>query len=91
MQLLFLDVKYEEKSCREYLQAVKDIVVINGAMSRLAGENEESVVETSYHPEDLFSPEACDIALFSENVCMEPCKIRIFMDDGEPNFELQNL
>lgn len=89
MQKLFITMKYEEKNCRELEVVVKDIITINGAMARLAGENEESVVETSYHPEDLLSPEAYDIAAFAENVCMEPCKVKIFTDEDGPNFELQ--
>ena len=90
MQLLFLNMKCEEKNCTELEVAVGDIIKINGAMSRLVGESEESVIETSYHPEDLLSPEACDLAAFVENVYMEPCKVRIFLDDEGPNFELQN-
>lgn len=90
MQLLFLEEKYEEKKCRGLEAVLNDIVKINGAISRLVGENEEAVIETSYHPEDLLSPEACDILSFAENVCMEPCKFRIFLDDEGPNFELQN-
>ncbi len=90
MQLLFLEEKYEEKKCRGLEAVINDIVKINGAMSRLVGENEEAVIETSYHPEDLLSPEACDILSFAENVCMEPSKFKIFLDDEGPNFELQN-
>lgn len=90
MQLLFLNMKCEEKNCTELEVAVGDIIKINGAMSRLVGESEESVIETSYHPEDLLSPEACDLTAFVENVYMEPCKVRIFLDDEGPNFELQN-
>lgn len=90
MQILFLSEKYEEKKCRELEVAVNDVIRINGAMARLAGEGEESVIETSYHPEDLLSLEACDLVGFAENVYMEPCKVRIFLDGEGPNFELQN-
>lgn len=90
MQLLFLEEKYEEKKCRGLETVVRDIIVINGAMARMAGENEESVIELSYNPEDLLSPEAFDIVGFAENVCMEPCKIRIILDEDGPNFVLQD-
>lgn len=88
MQLLFLEEKYEEKKCSELLTAVKDVVKINGAMSRLAGENEESVVKTSYSPDDLFSEEACDIEHFCENVCMENCSVKIFSNGDSPDYEI---
>ncbi len=87
MQLLFIDEKYEEKGHQNLLPLVNDIVKINGAMSRLSGENIESVVETSYNPEDLFSEEALDLESFTENVCMEECKVRIFAGQEGPEFE----
>ena len=90
MQLLFLEEKYEEKGCHEFFTAVKDVVVLNGAMSRLVAEGEESVVETSYNPDDIFSPEACDLQSFCENVCMENCRVRIVATDDGPDYEILN-
>ena len=89
MQLLFLDEKYEEKHCHNLITLMHDIVCINGAMSRLAGENEESVIQTSYHPDDLFGPESADLAAFAEDVCMEHCKVRIFSNGDFPDYEVQ--
>lgn len=90
MQLLFLEEKYEEKGCHEFFTAVKDFVVLNGAMSRFVAEGEESIVETSYNPDDIFSPEACDLQSFCENVCMENCRVRIFATDDGPDYEILN-
>lgn len=90
MQLLFLEQKYEEKNCHEYLTVVRDIVVLNGAMSRLTGEGEESTIETSYNPDDLLSYDACDILSFSENVCMENCHLSLRMINGEPDLQIRN-
>ncbi len=89
MQLLFLDEKYEEKHCHNLLTLVNDIVRLNGAMARLAGENEKSTVETSYNPDDIFGPESFDIDSFSENVCMEQCKVNIFFNGEFPDYEVQ--
>ena len=88
MQLLFLDVKYEEKQCDDLLTVVHDVVTINGAMSRLAGENQESQVETSYHPDDLFSEEIFDLKAFAENVCMMECKVNIFAGEEGPDYSV---
>lgn len=88
MQLLFLEEKYEEKGCHEFFTAVRDFVVLNGAMSRVVAEGEESVVETSYNPDDVFSSEACDLQSFCENVCMENCRVRIFATDDGPDYEI---
>ncbi|MCR4901123.1 MAG: hypothetical protein K5907_09955 [Treponema sp.] len=88
MQLLFLDQKYEEKHCHNLITLVHDIVTLNGAMSRLAGEGEESQLVTSYNPDDLFSEEAFDLAAFCENVCMEESKVRIFATEDGPDYEV---
>ena len=89
MQLLFLDEKYEEKHCHNLLTPMHDIVIINGAMSRLAGENEESVITTEYNPDDLLGPEAADLAAFAEDVCMEHCKVKIFSNGEYTDYVLQ--
>ena len=65
-----------------------DIVKINGAMSRLAGENEESIVETAYNPEDLLGPESLDLTAFAENVCMEHCRVKIFAGEEGPDYSV---
>jgi hypothetical protein len=88
MQLLFLDEKYEEKNCHSLISLMHDIVKLNGAMSRLAGEGEETQLVTSYNPDDLLSEEALDLASFADNVCMEECKVRIFAGDYGPDYEV---
>ena len=89
MQLLFLEEKYEEKHQHSLIPLVRDVIVLNGAMSRLAGENEESVVKLSYNPDDLFSPEIYELESFMENVCMEHCKIKVFAGGEGPDFIVQ--
>lgn len=89
MQLLFLDEKYEEKHCHSLISLMHDIVKINGAMSRLAGEGEETTITTSYNPDDLLSEEAFDLPAFAENVCMEECKVKIFSNGEYPDYEIQ--
>ncbi|WP_041610377.1 hypothetical protein [Treponema brennaborense] len=87
MQLHFLHFKYEEKRVAHLLPVVNDVVRLNGAFSRLAGEREECELELSFHPDDLGSPYASDIVSFSENVCMESCRVKIYTayaPDGEP-------
>ncbi len=88
MQLVFLDQKYEEKNCHNLITLMHDIVALNGAMSRLAGEGEQAQLVTSYNPDDLLSEEAVDLVSFSENVCMEECKVRIFETEDGPDYEV---
>ncbi|MCR5401485.1 MAG: hypothetical protein K6E78_07805 [Treponema sp.] len=89
MQILFLDMKLEEKRKGQALQAVNDIVRLNGAFSRLVSDGQETVIETEYNPDDLLSPESMDILSFANDVCMCPCRVQIFINsDGEPDYRL---
>lgn len=86
MQLLFTNQKYEEKGKHDLFMAVTDLIKLNGAISRLCAEDEESVVNSFYNPDDIFSPESMDLTSFVENVCMENCKVKICFVQNEPNY-----
>ncbi|MBR5934201.1 MAG: hypothetical protein IK002_09465 [Treponema sp.] len=88
MQLLFLEMKFEEKHKEDLYTAVKDIVNLYGAFSRADQENEETVLDLSYNPEDLLSPATLNIQSFCDNVCMDYCKIRVFAGEEEPEYAL---
>lgn len=92
MQLLFLEQKYEEKGKSEMFSLVQDVVRVNGAMSRLcddaSGKNPEIKLTTSYNPDDLFSEEVMDLEYFFENVCMEESKVRLFVTEEGPDYEI---
>ena len=88
MQLNFLKEKFEEKHKQHLFPAVTDIIRLNGAFSRLTAENEESVIETYYNPEDIFSPYAMSLSSFVENVTMENCNVRIYFNRDEPDFKI---
>ncbi len=89
MQLLFLQQKFEEKKKSHLFVAVTDIVCLNGALSRLVSDGTESVLETEYNPEELFGPEAMDINGFVNDVCMEHCTVKVFLNEyDEPDFKV---
>lgn len=90
MQILFLEEKLEEKKCHQLIPLVKDLVCINGAMSRASGEGEETCLQLSYSPEDLFSEEILNLESFVENVCMIENRIRVFLTEDGPDFEYKN-
>lgn len=78
MQLAFLHFKYEEKNREPLFAAVTDIVRLNGALARCTGEGEVSTLVLQYNPDDLLSPTAQNIAAFTDSVCMEDCRIKVF-------------
>lgn len=90
MQLLFLEEKYEEKKLEHLFPVVRDEVCINGAFSRLEGEGEECTLDLSFNPDDLLSPSALDIVAFSENVCLEECRVKVFENRGELEYKTIN-
>lgn len=87
MQLLFLEEKYCEKKIEHLMPIVQDIVRINWAFSRLDGDGIESELNLSFNPDDLTSPAALDIESFSENVCMEECRIKVYAGREFPEYK----
>lgn len=88
MQLVFLKEKFEEKHKSHLYEAIADLVRLNGAFSRVAQENQESLIETSYNPDDLLSPYSFDIASFVENCPMESCQVKIFAGEDCPDYRI---
>lgn len=86
MQLLFLQEKYEEKNQHSLFEIASDLVRLNGAISRLEKEGDCCEVELSYSAEELLSPDVFDLQAFSENVCMEPCRLKMKIEKGELKF-----
>ena len=88
MQLVFLRQKYEEKHKEHILSAVEDIVRLNGAFSRVEAEDEERIIETTYNPDDLLSPEVFDLSHFVESTVMQSCQVAIFAGEEGPDYKI---
>ena len=84
LQIAFAEKKLAEKGKGYLGKAVRDIIALNGAWTRAFAEGEESSLELSYHPEDLFSTDAMDLEYFAENACMEHCAARVFPTPDGP-------
>lgn len=87
MQLLFLEMKFEEKQKEHLYVIAKDIVSLYGAMSRIELEGEETVLTLSFNPDDLLSPASLNLNSFSDNVCMEECKIKVYAGEEAPEYK----
>ncbi len=88
MQLAFLKEKFEEKHKSHLWAAAEDLIRLNGAMSRVVEEGEESQLELSYNPDDLLSPEAMNLAKFCDNVTEEPCLVKVFEGRDGPDYKI---
>ena len=87
MLLSFLKFKYEEKKLFHAFPVVEDLVKLQGSFARACGEGEETILDLSYSPEDLFSPYSQDILSFSEEVCMEACSVKVFNTEEGPDLK----
>lgn len=88
MQLLFLEMKYEEKNKEHLFVIAKDIVSLYGAFSRVDLEGEETVLNLSFNPDDLLSPASLNLNSFADNVCMENCKIKVYAGNEAPEYKI---
>ncbi len=86
MQALFLKLKYEEKKLMHLYAAAVDLLKIHGAFSRVLVSGKKTQIELSYHPDDILSPCAMDIARFCDEVCMEPSRVEVFLTDEGPDY-----
>jgi radical SAM superfamily enzyme YgiQ (UPF0313 family) len=87
LQLEFMKAKYAEKGKMHLLPALSDVIALNGAWTRALAEGEETVLDLSYAPEDLFGADAMDLEYFTENACMERCSARVFPGKAGPDIE----
>ncbi|HNY17873.1 MAG TPA: B12-binding domain-containing radical SAM protein [Treponemataceae bacterium] len=88
LQLAFLGKKYREKG-KAYLETLaKNIVALNGAWTRALAEGEESELDLSWNPDDLFSPDSLDLEYFQENAYMEKCRVRVFPTADGPDYSV---
>lgn len=88
MQLLFLEMKFEEKQKEHLYVIVKDVVSLYGAFSRIDFENEETVLFLSFNPDDLLSPAVLNLSNFADSVCMQECKVKVFAGEDSPDYKI---
>lgn len=89
MQLKFLEMKYEEKHIEHLFPVVFDVVRLNGALSRVAADEEDNIeLKLSFNPDDLLSPLSMNLPSFNETVCMEECHVKVFVGYEGPDYKI---
>lgn len=76
------------KKLGKYKNLVTDIIRINGAVSRITGEGEESILRLSYHPENLLSPYSTDFKAFYSAFPQEICSVKIIETRQGPDYRI---
>lgn len=79
-QLDFIGELLNQKSLNQYYSAVKSIVLLNGAFSKITDGEKSVVISLDYAPEDTASPLAQDIKQFVKYASKKKCRIRIKQD-----------
>ncbi|MCQ2578102.1 MAG: radical SAM protein [Treponema sp.] len=79
-QLDFISDLLNQKGLNQYSAAVKSIVILNGAFSKITDGEKSVVVSLDYDPDDTASPMAQDIRQFVKYARRKKCRIRIKQD-----------
>ena len=83
----FLEKEFNKRNRQNLLTAAKNIVMLNGAISRVQDEGKEETISLSYHPDDLTSQYATDIQFFAKNCRKFKCNVKIFMTKNGPDWK----
>ena len=78
LQIDFVRKLYRERHLEKMLTAAEDIIIMNNALSRCTADGTESTFNLRYHPDDIMSEYAMDVAFFSQNCGKQTCRVRVF-------------
>ena len=87
LQLDFIQEKLSAKYKR-YLPLVKDVLLLNAALSQALAQGKESLVSLTYHPDDLTSEYASDFVFFANNARPYKNRTKVFIGKNGVDFRL---
>lgn len=88
LQLDFVKKIFSEKSLDRLYNAAKDIITLNGAISRTQDTGKSETFTLSYNAEYVASEYATDLTFFCQNVKPKPCKVQTFMNGRLADFRI---
>ncbi len=86
LQLSFVEKIYRERKIEKLLPAARDLILVNNGLSRCTNDGSQSIVTTTYHPDDIMSEYGQDLAFFYENFNRQKCRVQIFMGGNGPDW-----
>ncbi len=78
LQLEFVRKSYRQKGLDKLLLVAEDLILMNGAIGRATADGSESHIQLHYHPDDIMSEYASDLAFFSANCGKEKSSVHVF-------------
>ncbi len=78
LQKEFVRSKYRKAHLDKLIPIAEDLISMHGALGRCTFDGSESTFTTNYHPDDVMSEYATDLAFFAKNAGKQKCKVRVF-------------
>lgn len=88
VQVEYIARCYKEKHLDALTNAARDLITLNNALSLVTAEGKESLVELSYHPDDLMSEYGSDIFFFAQNAGRYKNRTRVFAGRNGPDWQV---
>ena len=77
LQIDFINQILSERNLSKYFILTKDIIMLNGALTRSYSDGENTELSLSYHPDDLMSEYSQDLKFFLSNAQKFSCKVLV--------------
>ncbi|MEE0878660.1 MAG: B12-binding domain-containing radical SAM protein [Treponemataceae bacterium] len=77
LQIEFVNNILKQKSFEKYYLLIKNLIELNGALSRSYSDGENTELSLSYHPDDLMSEYSQDLKFFLSNAQKFSCKVLV--------------
>ena len=77
LQIEFVNNILKQKNFEKYYLLIKNLIELNGALSRSYSDGENSELSLSYHPDDLMSEYSQDLKFFLSNAQKYSCKVLV--------------
>ena len=78
VQKQFVREKLRSKRLNRLVPIAEDLISMHGALGKCTFDGSESVLTTSYHPDDVMSEYAGDLNFFAQNAGRQKCRVRVF-------------
>ena len=88
LQLDFVKKLFSKKGLDRLYKAARDIIALNGAISRTQDTGKSENLSLTYNAEYLASEYATDLPFFCQNVKPKPCKVQTFMNGRLADFRI---
>ena len=88
MQLDFVKKLFAKKGLDRLYKAARDIIALNGAISRTQDTGKSESLSLTYNAEYLASEYATDLPFFCQNVKPKPCRVQTFMNGRLADFRI---